>query len=153
MELSYDGVCFDLFGTLVNPDGIAAAGAQEALCLLPVDRWAIVTSCGGAYARALLDQAGLIQPRFLVSSDAVARTKPAPDPYLAGARLLGLEPSRVIAVEDSSDGIASARAGGMDVVAILRGRGLSFARAASFQVERFADIQWRIIGSHLTLTI
>lgn len=142
MELSYSAVCFDLFGTLVEPDGRAVAGAREALRVLPADRWAIVTSCGTAYARALLAQAGLPLPEILVASDTVPRNKPAPDPYLAGARHLGIDAAEILVVEDSVDGIAAGRAAGMDVLAILRGRRLEVARAASFQVDRFNEIDW-----------
>jgi len=61
---------------------------------------------------------------------------------VAGAARLRALPAEVLVVEDSRDGIAAARAAGMDVLAILRGRGLSFARDASFQVERFSDVAW-----------
>lgn len=144
MELSYAAVCFDLFGTLVNPEGNAVDGARDALRLLPADRWAIVTSCGSAYARILIASAGLPDPRVLVASDDVERGKPAPDPYVAGAASLRVAPENALVVEDSRDGIAAGRAAGMDVLAILRGRGLAFAREASFQVERFNDIAWAL---------
>lgn len=142
MELSYAAVCFDLFGTLVDPEGNAVDGARDALRVLPADRWAIVTSCGSAYARMLIASAGLPEPRLLIASNDVERGKPAPDPYVAGAAGLHTPPADVLVIEDSRDGIAAGRAAGMDVLAILRGRGLAFARDASFQVERFSDIQW-----------
>lgn len=142
MELSYAAVCFDLFGTLVDPEGNAVEGARDALRLLPADRWAIVTSCGSTYARLLIASAGLPEPRVLIASDHVERGKPAPDPYAAGVAELRSSPAETLVVEDSRDGIAAGRAAGMDVLAILRGRGLAFARDASFQVERFSDIQW-----------
>lgn len=151
MQLSYDAVCFDLFGTLVHPDGAAVDGAIEALRLLPSARWAIVTSCGSVYARTLLASAGLPLPPVLISADDVTRGKPAPEPYERGARALGYD--RVLVVEDSRDGIAAGRAAGLDVLAILRGRGLNFARAASFQVERFSDITWRSEADAIVLTI
>jgi HAD superfamily hydrolase (TIGR01509 family) len=56
--------------------------------------------------------------RVTVSSEEVARGKPAPDVYLATCRGLGVEPSRAAAVEDSHAGIRSAKAAGMRVVAI-----------------------------------
>ncbi len=142
MELSYVAVCFDLFGTLVDHEGNAVAGARDALRLLPADRWAIVTSCGSAYARTLIASAGLPEPHVLIASDTVEHGKPAPDPYLAGASALRMAPSNVLVVEDSRDGIIAGRNAGMDVLAILRGRSLVFARDASFQVERFSDIAW-----------
>jgi beta-phosphoglucomutase-like phosphatase (HAD superfamily) len=44
------------------------------------------------------------------------RGKPAPDVYLEAARRLGVEPTRCAAVEDSHNGIRSAKAAGMHVV-------------------------------------
>jgi HAD superfamily hydrolase (TIGR01509 family) len=49
--------------------------------------------------------------------DDAARTKPAPDLFLAAAARLGADPARCVALEDSPNGIASARAAGMVVVA------------------------------------
>jgi HAD superfamily hydrolase (TIGR01509 family) len=56
--------------------------------------------------------------RVTVSSEEVARGKPAADVYLEAARRLGVDPARSAAVEDSHSGIRSARAAGMRVVAI-----------------------------------
>jgi HAD superfamily hydrolase (TIGR01509 family) len=53
-----------------------------------------------------------------VSSEEVARGKPAPDVYLEAARRLGIEQSRAAAIEDSGNGILAAKAAGMRVVAI-----------------------------------
>ncbi len=53
-----------------------------------------------------------------VSSEEVARGKPAPDVYLEAARRLAVEPARCAAVEDSQNGIGSAKAAGMRVVAV-----------------------------------
>jgi HAD superfamily hydrolase (TIGR01509 family) len=67
----------------------------------------------------VLDQAGLA-PYFAatVSSEEVARGKPAPDVYLEAARRLGVDPAHSAAVEDSHGGIRSAKAAGMRVLAI-----------------------------------
>ena len=56
--------------------------------------------------------------RIAVSSQEVPRGKPAPDVYLEAARRLGADPARCAAVEDSHNGIRSAKAAGMRVLAI-----------------------------------
>jgi HAD superfamily hydrolase (TIGR01509 family) len=56
--------------------------------------------------------------RATVSSEEVARGKPAPDVYLEAVRRLGVAPERCAAVEDSHAGIHSAKAARMRVVAI-----------------------------------
>ncbi len=144
MELSYDAVCFDLFGTLVTGEGTPIEGARAALQLLPAQRWAIVTSCGARFARALIAAAELPSPHVLISADDVARGKPAPDSYALGAERLRVAPARILVVEDSRDGIAAGRAAGMDVIAIARGRGSAFAREAIASVDRFAQLGWSL---------
>ncbi len=56
--------------------------------------------------------------KVTVSSEEVARGKPAPDVYLEAARRLGVPPGHSAAVEDSYKGILSATRAGMYVVAI-----------------------------------
>jgi HAD superfamily hydrolase (TIGR01509 family) len=56
--------------------------------------------------------------RTTVSSEEVARGKPAPDVYLEAARRLGVDPGRAAAIEDSDAGLRAAAAAGMRVVAI-----------------------------------
>jgi HAD superfamily hydrolase (TIGR01509 family) len=56
--------------------------------------------------------------RATVSSEEVAAGKPAPDVYLEVARRLGVDPHECTAVEDSHNGIRSAKAAGMRCVAI-----------------------------------
>ena len=52
-----------------------------------------------------------------VSSEEVARGKPAPDVYLETARRLGVPPGRCVAIEDSASGIRAAHSAGMRVIA------------------------------------
>jgi HAD superfamily hydrolase (TIGR01509 family) len=56
--------------------------------------------------------------RATVSTEEMARGKPAPDVYLEAARRLGVEAARCAAVEDSANGLRAAAAAGMCVVAI-----------------------------------
>jgi beta-phosphoglucomutase-like phosphatase (HAD superfamily) len=53
-----------------------------------------------------------------VSSEEVARGKPAPDVYLEAAHRLAVPAEACAAVEDSANGIRSAAAAGMQVVAV-----------------------------------
>jgi beta-phosphoglucomutase-like phosphatase (HAD superfamily) len=48
----------------------------------------------------------------------VSATKPAPDPYLLGAKLLSVDPAACVALEDSPNGVASATAAGCRVIAV-----------------------------------
>jgi HAD superfamily hydrolase (TIGR01509 family) len=84
-------------------------------------RWplAVASSSNPELIQVVLDAAGLhdVIP-IVVSSQEVARGKPAPDVYLEAARRLAVEPGRCAAVEDSHNGIRSAKAAGMRVIAV-----------------------------------
>jgi HAD superfamily hydrolase (TIGR01509 family) len=54
----------------------------------------------------------------VVTSDDVAHSKPAPDIYLLACERLGAAPEHVLALEDSSAGVASAKAAGLSVIAV-----------------------------------
>jgi HAD superfamily hydrolase (TIGR01509 family) len=56
--------------------------------------------------------------RATVSSEEVERGKPAPDVYVEAARRLGIRTQDAVAIEDSANGIRSAKAAGMRVIAI-----------------------------------
>ena len=95
-------------------------GAVEAVRRLEA-RWplGLASSSNRPLIDAVLELAGLAGSfRVTVSSEEVARGKPAPDVYLEAARRLGVPPEACAAIEDSHAGIASARAAGMRVVAI-----------------------------------
>ncbi|MFD7827768.1 HAD family hydrolase [Kitasatospora sp. NPDC059803] len=53
-----------------------------------------------------------------LAAEDTPRTKPAPDPYLAAAERLGLDPAACVAVEDTPTGVASAAAAGCAVLAV-----------------------------------
>jgi HAD superfamily hydrolase (TIGR01509 family) len=98
----------------------ALPGAREAVERLAA-RWPL--GLASSSNRELIDLAlRLLGVEHLfaatVSSEEVARGKPAPDVYLEAAHRLGVEPTHAAAVEDSHNGILAARAAGMRVLAI-----------------------------------
>jgi HAD superfamily hydrolase (TIGR01509 family) len=95
-------------------------GAREAVERLAA-RWPL--GLASSSNRELIDLAlELLGVRRLfkatVSSEEVARGKPAPDVYLEAARRLGVDPAHTAAIEDSHNGILAAKAAGMRVIAI-----------------------------------
>lgn len=54
----------------------------------------------------------------IVSSSEVDHPKPAPDIYLRACELLGVPPSEAVALEDSSSGVAAAKAAGLACIAV-----------------------------------
>jgi HAD superfamily hydrolase (TIGR01509 family) len=97
-------------------------GAVEAVRRLAA-RWplGIASSAPATLVETVLIAAGL-RGHFAVvmSSEQVPLGKPAPDIYLAVTRALGHEPARCAAVEDSTNGLRSAAAAGLHVIAIPR---------------------------------
>ena len=95
-------------------------GAVEAVRrLAPAFTLGVASSSNRPVIERVLDRAG-IEDLFAatVSSEEVARGKPAPDVYLEAARRLGVDPARSTAIEDSANGIRSAHAAGMRVLAL-----------------------------------
>ncbi len=97
---------------------IPLPGAMELLQALPMQRWAIVTSCTRPLAGVRIGAAGLPKPKHLVTSSDVRRGKPDPEPYLKGAQLLGVPPSECVVIEDAPAGIRAGKAAGARVLAL-----------------------------------
>jgi mannitol-1-/sugar-/sorbitol-6-phosphatase len=94
-------------------------GVEKLLASLPADRWTIVTSATTRLLEGRLQHAGLPIPKVLVPAERVANGKPHPEPYLAGAKLLGFAPADCLVIEDSPAGVASGKAAGCLVLAVL----------------------------------
>jgi HAD superfamily hydrolase (TIGR01509 family) len=95
-------------------DTVRALGARYRLAL------------ASSSARILIDQvlatAGLTDAfEVTLSTEEVPRGKPAPDVYLAAVDRLGLTPADCAAIEDSSNGLRSAGAAGLTVIAVPHG--------------------------------
>lgn len=118
-------------------------GAVESLHALRDVPTAIVTSSTAEVCRRRLRAAGIELPDVIISYDDVERGKPAPDPFLAGARRLGLAPGRCLAVEDATLGLASAREAGC-VTLGLRTQEDHPDDAADLVVDDLAQVIWQV---------
>jgi HAD superfamily hydrolase (TIGR01509 family) len=95
-------------------------GAEQAVERLAA-RWplALASSSNRELIDLVLTESGLGGFfRASVSSEEVARGKPAPDVFLEAARRLDADPTRCAAIEDSENGILAAKAAGMRTIAI-----------------------------------
>jgi len=114
-------------------DGVAGEYASGGLPVLPgaveaIRRMAglVPTAIASSSPRRLID---LVVARLdlgdaltvTVSTEEVPRGKPFPDGYLRACELLGSDPARSVAVEDSTNGVRSASAAGMKVVCVPPG--------------------------------
>ena len=127
----------DRLGVDLNPSEISQAVADQVaeryrdrLPLLPgaveavrsmAREWplGLATSSNRHVIDLFLELAGLADDfQATVSSEEVGAGKPAPDVYLEAASRLGKDPSACVAIEDSTNGLRSAHAAGMGVIAV-----------------------------------
>ncbi|PSS44484.1 HAD family hydrolase [Arthrobacter woluwensis] len=100
-------------------DGVhGVPGAQAFLRALEGTPHALVTSATLELATARMTAAGVPLPPLMVSAEDVQNSKPHPEGFLAAARALGAAPEECVVFDDSSAGIAAARAAGMTVVGV-----------------------------------
>jgi beta-phosphoglucomutase family hydrolase len=138
-----------LFNEILERDGIApfpgSATTLDLLAEIGVPS-AIVSSSKNAVP--VLHAAGL-ETRFdivvdgIVAADRGLAGKPAPDGYLLGAELLGVDPARTVVVEDATSGVAAGAAGNFGVViGFDRGAGVEalVAAGATFVVGDLAEL-------------
>lgn len=136
----------DQEGVVVMP------GATELLKSIPQDRWCVVTSGTRYLATCRLKHANLPTPRVMVSADDVSKGKPDPEPYLTGARLLGMDPLDCLVIEDAPAGIQAAHAGGMKVIGITSTYPAS-ALQADVVIKNLAQIKAKTNNGGQTLVV
>jgi len=117
--------------------------------------YAVAVVSSSANATSVLEAAGL-RDRFEVVVDGVVAVrdrlagKPAPDTYLDGARLLGLDPASCAVVEDATSGVAAGAAGPFGlVVGVDRGVGHDalLAAGADVVVDDLAELTASLGGA------
>jgi beta-phosphoglucomutase-like phosphatase (HAD superfamily) len=132
----WEGYMHDVVGLSDAPEAIGtavvdemAAGYRSELPLIDGaagavrrlgERWplGVASSSNAEIIDLVLDLAALRgEFEVLVSSEQVGAGKPAPDVYLEAARQLGMASERCAAIEDSTNGLRSAAAAGMAIVA------------------------------------
>lgn len=79
---------------------------------------ALVSASSRRIVDACLPAIGPDHFRFTVSGDDVERGKPNPDPYLAAAARMGVDPADCVVLEDSPTGVAAAEAAGCQVIGV-----------------------------------
>ncbi len=122
---------------------VAYPGAAELLAgPIPI---AIVTSGSTALATARLRGAGLEPPAVLITADSITRGKPDPEPFLLGAKALGVDPARCLVLEDAPAGIAAGLAAGMPVVAFRTTHPEAEIESATVVLDTLAEAVARLL--------
>jgi sugar-phosphatase len=128
-------------------------GVLDLLSALPKDRWTVVTSATERLARVRLAAGGVPVPQRLVTANQVTRGKPHPEPFLAGAALLGLRPEACVVFEDSSSGAQAGRAAGCTVIATTFSHPVESLEAAHYLVRDLTDVRVEGTGEGLMLRV
>jgi len=134
----------DIFKELIATELQLRDGVRELLIQLSNRGLpcALVTSGDRWYIDSVFERFDLTQFfTGMITVDDVSGHKPLPDPYLAGAKLLGVPPEMCLAVEDSTAGVASAKAAGMYCIAAPSEMTLDAdLSAADMRVESFREL-------------
>jgi beta-phosphoglucomutase len=109
---------------------------------------ALVTACALENMHRSINSAQQSLFDFIVTGDEVPRAKPFPDPYLAAARGMGLEPEQCIVVENAPLGVESAKNAGMCCVAIETTLGKEYLASADYILQDIGELlQLRLLQS------
>lgn len=140
-----------LFGVeTTDTDGvIALPGSLAFVNSLPQGRWTIVTSGASEVAKARLRATGIPVPSRGVYAEDVVEGKPSPEPFLLGARFLGVSPSDCLVFEDTVAGVQGAKTAGMTAVAI----GDVAAQVADASVLDLSHVVAQFDGDTITLNL
>lgn len=117
------------------------------------ERWAVVTSASARLARRRMAAGGIPIPHCIVAAEQVARGKPHPDPFLAGAALLDLPPQECVVFEDSSSGVQAGRAAHCTVVATTFSHPIDNLEAAHYVISDLTGIQLTALPQAQGLTL
>jgi sugar-phosphatase len=134
-------------------DVVPLPGALELLKSLPADRWTVVTSASDQVARVRLKAGGIPVPSRIVVAEDVKCGKPNPDPYLAGAKLLGFPPEECVVFEDSSSGAQAGRAAGCTVVATTFSHPIDTLDSAHYLITDLTGVEVEALPNSQGLTL
>lgn len=137
-----------------DDEGLAVLpGVLELLASLPLDRWTVVTSATERLARVRLAAGGIRVPERIVTAESVAKGKPDPAPFLAGAALLGFAPEECVVFEDSASGVKAGRAAGCTVVATTFSHPIESLAAAHYMVHDLTTVNVTDLGKDVGLSV
>jgi len=130
------------FQALVSTADVLYPGAAACVRRLEND-WPLAIASGALRHEIdlMLTGGGLLPAfRFIVAAGDTEKSKPAPDPYLRAAELLGVSPAECVAIEDSHWGLISARTAGMTTIGITHTYPRASLREAHTIVESLDEL-------------
>ena len=127
---------YEIYDTIVRNKLKPLPGVKEFIesCRKRNLRIAVATSADEVKMRINLREIGLPVETFDVTVNGlqIERKKPFPDIYLKAAEMLGVEPKNCLVIEDAPSGITSAKAAGMECLAVM----------SSFKEKELKEADW-----------
>jgi sugar-phosphatase len=118
-------------------DGVVALeGIHAFIDALDPGTWAVVTSAPRTLAEVRLRAVNLPIPKVMITAEDVQRGKPDPQGFLLGAQRLGVNIGDCLVFEDSTAGVAAAKAAGADVAIV---GGLVPGTEGTFLLANYGD--------------
>lgn len=107
----------------------------------------VATSSQGDRCRCTLRAAGLDSEMFtaVLTGDLATHPKPHPEIYLSVASELGVAPDQCVAIEDSTAGVAAAKAAGMQCIAVTNSFPREKLHAADCVVDSLEEVQVELV--------
>ncbi len=133
----------DRYQEYLRTRDIDIPGVAEVLAAVKTNRrMAIVTTARRADFEVIHRDRDLLRYfEFVLTVEDYPRSKPRPDPYRAALERFGAGPERALAIEDSSRGLASAVAAGLDCLVVRSGFTESMDFSAAWKiVPRIQDV-------------
>lgn len=138
---------------MLEQESITMDGVRETLALLrPHFRMGIVTSSRREHFEAIHRRTGLLEFfDFAITNGDYARSKPAPDPYLAAIARSGLPADRCLAIEDAPRGLIAAQAAALAcwIIPTELTRRATFSGAARV-LDRITDVSALLLDANAT---
>ncbi len=144
------GVRNERYLRMLEQEQITIVGVRETLALLrPHFGMGIVTSSRLRHFEAMHRRTGLLEFfDFAITREDYARSKPAPDPYLAAVARSRLSAGRCLAIEDAPRGLIAAQAAMLDcwVIPTELTRRATFSGAARV-LDHITDVSALLLGT------
>lgn len=132
-----------IYQELLDSSDISIPGVEDVLRQLSSDyAMAIVTTAKKTDFELIHRQRNIVPHMdFVLANGDYARSKPAPDPYLAALQRFTAAPHEAVVVEDSERGLRAAVAAGIDCVIVANDfvRGQDFSGAAA-HIDTLAEL-------------